>query len=131
VTLDDEDIEALALRLAELLEGRGVSRDQRLLDAAELARRFPIERTWVYRHAVELGAVKLGSGPYARLRFDPQIASRVLRKLDEPSPQPSPPQPSRPRPRRRLPRKVPLLPIRGRVTSAADLSSGVAEQERN
>jgi hypothetical protein len=54
-----------------------------LVDAAELARRFGIERSWVYSHAIELGAIKLGSGAKPRLRFDPQIAAKVLRKAGE------------------------------------------------
>jgi hypothetical protein len=132
VTLDHEDIEALARRVAELLERKGVTGDRRLLNAAELAKRFSIERTWVYRHAIELGALKLGDAPGARLRFDPEIASRVLRRLGEPPAQPTAPPPrSNPRSRRRLPRKVPLLPIRGRVAAGADLSSGGVDQKRS
>lgn len=56
-----------------------------MVDAAELARRFGIERAWVYSHAIELGVVKLGSGAKPRLRFDPEIAARMLRKADEKS----------------------------------------------
>lgn len=53
--------------------------DDRLLTAAEVARRFSVERSWVYAHARELGVVKLGGGPRPRLRFDPAvIAQRLL-----------------------------------------------------
>lgn len=82
IKLDPPTVEAIARRVVEILERRGLQ-NRELVDAAELARRFGIERSWVYSHAIELGAVKLGSGPKPRLRFDPQIAARVLRKADE------------------------------------------------
>jgi hypothetical protein len=82
IKLDPQAVEAIARRVVEILERRGLQ-SRELVDAAELARRFGIERSWVYSHAIELGAVKLGSGPKPRLRFDPQIAARVLRKAGE------------------------------------------------
>jgi hypothetical protein len=84
IALDAATVEAIARRVVELLERRGLQRRE-LVDAAELARRFGIERSWVYSHAIELGAVKLGDGPKPRLRFDPQIAARVLRRVGEES----------------------------------------------
>ncbi|UJA21630.1 hypothetical protein HJD18_16330 [Thermoleophilia bacterium SCSIO 60948] len=68
MTLDAEDIEPIARRVVELLadtESHGI----RLVDAAELARRLSVERDWVYAHARELGAIRLG-GRQGRLRFD-------------------------------------------------------------
>ena len=62
IKLDPQAIEAVARRVVELLERRGVGGGTELVDAAELARRLGIERSWVYTHAIELGAVKLGSG---------------------------------------------------------------------
>ncbi|HEX9966344.1 MAG TPA: hypothetical protein VGB06_00210 [Solirubrobacterales bacterium] len=82
IKLDPETVERIARRVMELLEQRGLQ-GRELVDATELARRFGIERSWVYSHAIELGAVKLGSGPKPRLRFDPEIAARVLRKVGE------------------------------------------------
>ncbi len=82
IKLDPPTVEAIARRVVEILEQRGLQ-SRKLVDAAELARRFGIERSWIYSHAIELGAVKLGSGPKPRLRFDPQIAARVLRKASE------------------------------------------------
>lgn len=82
IKLDPHAVEAIARSVVEILERRGLQQRE-LVDAAELARRFGIERSWVYSHAIELGAVKLGSGPKPRLRFDPQIAARVLRKAGE------------------------------------------------
>ena len=82
IKLDTETVEKIARRVVELLERRGLQKRE-LVDAAELARRFGIERSWVYTHAIELGAVKLGNGAKPRLRFDPEIAARVLRKVGE------------------------------------------------
>lgn len=41
-----------------------------LVDANEVARRLSVDVSFVYEHADELGARRLGSGPRARLRFD-------------------------------------------------------------
>lgn len=82
IKLDSQTIEAIARRVVELLEQRGVQKRE-LVDAAELARRLGIERSWVYSHAIELGAVKLGNGAKPRLRFDPQIAAQALQRVDE------------------------------------------------
>lgn len=82
IKLDAQTVEAIARRVVEILEQRGLQQRE-LVDAAELARRLGIERSWVYTHAIELGAVKLGSGAKPRLRFDPQIAARVLRRVGE------------------------------------------------
>ena len=82
IKLDPQTIEAIARRVVELLEKRGLQ-SRELVDAAELARRLGIERSWVYSHAIELGAVKLGGGTKPRLRFDPDVTARVLRKVGE------------------------------------------------
>lgn len=114
IRLDPQTIEALARRVIELLELRGLQ-GRELVDAAELARRLGIERSWVYSHAIELGAVKLGEGPKPRLRFDPQIAARVLRMVGE-GPAADPPTRSGERagqPRRGREPGVRLLPIHG------------------
>src|SRR4051812_40819680 len=50
-----------------------------LLDAAEIAQRCGVTRAWVYAHAAELGALRLGAGPRPRLRFDPAIVDVALR----------------------------------------------------
>lgn len=85
-----------------------------------LAGRIPLMAThriklsWVYTHAIELGAVKLGSGAKPRLRFDPEIAARVLRKVGG-KPTADPPARSGERagqPPRRGRSEVRLLPIR-------------------
>lgn len=118
IQLDPQTVEAIARRVVELLERRGL-RERELVDAAELARRLGIERTWVYSHAIELGAVKLGSGPKPRLRFDPEIAARVLQRVGV-EPATDPPARSGKRagqPSARGGRGAKLLPIHGQGES--------------
>ncbi len=104
MALSEADIEAVATRVADLLRMGQASAE--LADAAEIARRFGVSRDFVYDHADDLGAVRLGNGPKARLRFDPARVSRALRK---PPPKATPPS------RRRAPRSSSsLLPIQKR-----------------
>ncbi|MGH2989280.1 MAG: hypothetical protein ACRDMA_05340 [Solirubrobacterales bacterium] len=109
--LAPEVIDAIARRVVELLP-RGVSAPVELVDAAELARRLGIERSWVYTHAIQLGAIKLGNGRRPRLRFDPQVAIERIRAGARQEPDQGPPQ----RPPRTRPvdgERPPLLPIKG------------------
>lgn len=106
MNLDEADVEAIARRVAELLEDAALPESVRLVDAAELARRLAVERDWVYAHARELGAIRLG-GPRGRLRFD---LHRVRRDLLRQQPDAEPPRArTRPAPKRR-PGGVELLP---------------------
>ena len=66
VLVTDELVEKSARRVVELLR-----EDAPLLDAADVARRLGRSREWVYRHADELGAVRLGDGERPRLGFEP------------------------------------------------------------
>lgn len=50
----------------------------RLVDAWTLARMLGVSRRFVYEHADDLGAVRLG-GPKGRLRFDPEAVRRAMR----------------------------------------------------
>lgn len=75
-TLDRDDIERLARRVAELVAATPPPA-ARYVDAAEVARVLGVERDWVYAHAQELGAVRLGGGQ-GRLRFDLQEIRRTL-----------------------------------------------------
>jgi hypothetical protein len=105
--LDLDLIEAIARRVADLLgqERRSGGAEVDLIDAAAVARRLGISRATVYAKAEQLGAIRLGEGKRARLRFDPtRLPSELARGL---SPR------SRPRRRRSVrPRqKAPLLPI--------------------
>jgi hypothetical protein len=80
--LDPESIEALALRLAELLAPREPKRSRaQLITAEEVAQWWGVSRRWIYDHADELGAHRLGGGRRPRLRFDPD---EVAERLGEP-----------------------------------------------
>lgn len=74
MTLDAEDIESIATRVAELLRDEMPAR---LADAAEVARELGVDRDWVYAHARDLGATRLG-GNRGRWRFD---LARIRRDL--------------------------------------------------
>ena len=108
--LDQDAVEAIAVRVVELLESRSAGR---FVSAGELARRLGISRSTVYDKADELGAIRLGTGPRARLRFDlEQAVARLGAKAT------GPPAAARrsvqPRQRGRRTRSG-LLPIRGRA----------------
>lgn len=51
----------------------------RLITAADVADRLGVTRSFVYEHAHQLGAIRLGNGPRPRLRFDPETVARELR----------------------------------------------------
>jgi hypothetical protein len=81
--LSERAVEAIARRVVELLRSEpprparsGVG--ERLLTAAEVARWWGVERSWVYQHALRLGVIRLGDGPRPRLRFDPALVARRL-----------------------------------------------------
>jgi hypothetical protein len=78
VRLAPESVEAVARRLAELLAGRSERpAPRRLLTAAEVSEWWAVERSWVYAHADDLGARRLGAGQRPRLRFDrDEVAER-------------------------------------------------------
>jgi hypothetical protein len=83
--LAPESIEELACHLAELLrpEEAQPALPRRLLTAAEVSEWWRVERRWVYDHAEQLGARRLGTGSRPRLRFDPDD---VAERLGAPAP---------------------------------------------
>jgi hypothetical protein len=87
MTLDREDIDAIAERAAhrvvQLLE-RGGPGAFELLDAKELAQKLNVSVDYVYAHATDLGAMRLGDGPKARLRFELHTAQRGMRGRKQP-----------------------------------------------
>ena len=93
--LEPDDVEAIAERVLALLRDELLPAPARLVDATALARALGVDRTWVYAHADELHAVRLG-GEHGRLRFD---IEQVLRSLDGHG---TPVQPARPARRRKL-----------------------------
>lgn len=107
VHLDDDSVNAVAERVVQLLRAESIGCE--LIDAAEVARRFSLSRHYVYEHAADLGAVRLGDGPKARLRFSPAEVAEALGGLSGVDSQP---QRAAVRPVRSG-RGVTLLPIRG------------------
>jgi hypothetical protein len=122
VDLSPESVEAIALRVVELLRGGCTPPAQgALLTPQELADRLGVDRSYVYQHAAELGARRLGSGSKPRLRFDLEQAEAAIacvanRQSDTPSARTV-----KPKQRRRraqgLGTSAPLLPIRGEPTA--------------
>jgi hypothetical protein len=90
-----------------------------LVGACEVAEYLSVNPSWVYEHADELGARRLGNGPRARLRFsltevDERLSTCSVGR-ESAAREPAPQAASRPRRRRPLGTNVELLPIRGRV----------------
>ncbi len=87
MTLDHEDIEAIAERAAhrvvQLLERPGAGVFQ-LLEPKQLAQALNVSLDYVYAHAADLGAMRLGDGPKARLRFDLNTAQTAMRTRKQP-----------------------------------------------
>jgi hypothetical protein len=116
VTLDSETIEQLADAIADRLEARRFE-GSRWVSVAVVAAHLSVERSYVYEHATELGARRLGDGPKARLRFRldlvdqsiPCVTGRESNGAQERMVTPS----RRRRQSRRLGTGAPLLPIRG------------------
>jgi hypothetical protein len=121
VAFDDDLLDLLADRLADRLASRlelATKPREALVNADEIARMMGKKRSWVYDHANELGAVRLGSGPRPRLGFYPARANEYLQSVTNPpvsSPLP------RPAPRHRRPKSgytpagAKLLTVRGRT----------------
>lgn len=60
----------VAAHLAAMFEDRTAPPAPQTVDAATLAARLGVTRAFVYEHAAQLGAVRIGDGPRPRLRFD-------------------------------------------------------------
>ncbi len=115
--LTPQEIEQIAQRVAQLLHERDHPQPRpapaALLDASQLARHLGVTRTWVYEHAHQLGAIRLGTGTKARLRFDLDTATTAIKSLHaHPTANADNGEvPRRGRPRRRQQATIPLLPI--------------------
>lgn len=87
--LTPSEIEAVVGRVAELLRSRNGARPAsaqpgpRLMTATEVARWCGVERSWVYAHAEQLGARKIGTGERPRLRFDSEEVSERIVALND------------------------------------------------
>lgn len=85
-------VDAIARRVVELLEsargdadvaGPGTDDRGACLTVSQVAARYCMSRSWVYAHQRELGAIRLGRGPRARLRFDPKVVAEAITAFDE------------------------------------------------
>jgi len=119
VDLTPQAVEQVATRVAQLLR-----HDQQThadtpaqtgwMTAKELAAHLKLNPAWVYEHADELGAIRTGDGPKARMRFDLYTATQALKQHQRQTPTPAPAprmrrMPSRPKP---YPADAPLLQVR-------------------
>jgi len=113
MSLDADDIEAVAVRIAELLAEQ-LAAAAAYVDAASLAQLLGVERRWVYARATELGAIRLGDGPRAPLRFDVRRVRETLAARNGVGPRPA--APSAQRPARARARALPpgVKPVRAR-----------------
>ena len=86
VTLEPDDIEVIAERAAQrvvqLLERRPSA--FQLLEPKQLAMALNVSLDYVYAHAADLGAMRLGDAPKARLRFDLHTAEPAMRGRRQP-----------------------------------------------
>jgi hypothetical protein len=113
--LDDDGLEELAAKLRPYLADRSADEHdaRQLMTVAEVATRLRTSPKWVYAHQHRLGAIKLGDGPKARLRFD----ARAVAELEgtgreiEPYPDVKPPREAKVKRTRRRLLSRPLPPI--------------------
>ena len=98
-------VDAIARRVIELLDasrGAGATASATEGDAcltvSQVASRYRVSRSWVYAHQRELGAMRLGEGPRARLRFDAKVVADAVAAFDRRA---APPEPSESTARRR------------------------------
>jgi hypothetical protein len=75
--LGPDDVEAIARRVLILMRDELPAPSARLVDARALALALGVDRSWVYAHAAELHAIRLGNGR-GRLRFDLDKVHRSL-----------------------------------------------------
>jgi hypothetical protein len=109
------DVELIAQRTAELVAERfapGAAAGV-LVDVKATAAALGVAPSFVYEHADELGAVRLGDGPRARLRFDIEQARQAMMRRTEPPVAPVALPRRQRKSRTTTSSGVPLLPIRG------------------
>lgn len=88
--LSDDTIEQLADRLAARLAQHAddaqaaTAAEAGLLSAEQVSQWWGVTRNWVYNHADDLGAYRLGSGRRPRLRFHPDRVRSALGDRDRP-----------------------------------------------
>jgi predicted DNA-binding transcriptional regulator AlpA len=98
------DVHAIAEAVADVLADRGLvvyagpGASARVLNAREVSQLLGRSTHWVYAHATELGAIRMGNAPKARIGFD--LANIEQWKRDNQIRPPEEHRPSRRRPRR-------------------------------
>lgn len=109
------------------LSGRSTRAMEPWVDVATVAEYLSVTPGWVYEHAAELGAGRLGSGPRARLRFrlsevDERLSACSTSRRSDDIDQDRELAPANDRARARTSRRrqrsgtsAELLPIRGRT----------------
>jgi len=134
-------VEAVAERVVELLRADSPEprNGSQLVSADALARWLGVSRSHVYEHADDLGAIRLGEGKRAHLRFDPETARAALARYG--SEKSIPPNASAgavsatpaPRKRRSLatgrPQPGSILPSRPRAGTARDADAQTSPRD--
>lgn len=85
VDLTPQAVEQVAGRVVQLLHRAQQNQQQAqtgepvgMVTVAQFAAYYKLNPAWVYEHADELRATRIGSGPKARIRLDFQIAKAAL-----------------------------------------------------
>jgi hypothetical protein len=95
VDLTPQAVEQVASRVVQLLHRQHQQEQAKtgepvgMVTVAQFAAYYKLNPAWVYEHADELGATRIGSGPKARIRLDFQTAKVALREIHagrEPAP---------------------------------------------
>ena len=96
VDLTPQAVEQVANRVVQLLHRQQQNQQQAqtgepvgMVTVPEFAAYMKLNPGWVYEHADELAAIRLSSGPKARIRLDFQTAKAAVKKLQaarEPAP---------------------------------------------
>jgi hypothetical protein len=116
VRLDPETVMALAAEIADRLETRRVEPEP-WVAAGVVAAHLSTTTDYIYKHAAELGGVKLGEGSKGRLRFKLSTVDAALSRLGGGGSAEAPERTAKRKPPRRRRRPLgttgDLLPIRG------------------
>lgn len=115
----------IAAELTPLIEreAAGTVATSEPVDAATLAGILGVSRAYVYEHADRLGAIRLGTGKRARLRFDVASARAALVPDDARLSSGTESQPRRPRRRVRTTTTGGVLQVRASTNRPSDRSA--------
>jgi hypothetical protein len=80
VGLTPQAVEQVAQRVTQLLRYDKRHGQPELITAGELAHRLRVQRSWIYKNRHLLDGERLGDGPKAEWRFDPDRAMAALAK---------------------------------------------------